>query len=253
MTSSTNIALVTGGTGGIGKEINRRLLADGYKIVAADMTVPEELSGKQDPEQPEGVLLYRMDVRDSESVDACIAFCVSQGRLKTVINCAGLLRHGEIEDVTDDALATVWDVNAAGATRVCRAASPHLTEGASIVNISSITGRVGRMRGGSMYGASKAAMEAFTKYLAVEFAPRGVRVNAVAPGFIAVLPMSPSMRFIAHADNDQDALAWCQAQSPMGRTGRPEEMAGPVAFLVSDDASFITGHVLVADGGVAAV
>lgn len=246
------VALVTGGTGGIGREINRRLVAAGYIVVAADMNVPPEASGLQSPEDPAGVRRFGVDIRDSGAVDRCIAFCVSLGRLKVVVNCAGILRHGLVEDITDDALDMVWGVNLAGAARVCRAASPHLEAGASIINISSVTAKIGRMRGGAMYGASKAALEAFTRYLAIELAPRGIRVNAVAPGFIAVLPMSNSMRFIAHADNDQDALAWCIAQTPLSRAGKAEEIAGPVAFLASQDASFITGHVLMVDGGVTA-
>jgi len=252
MTDLKNVALVTGGTGGIGREINKRFIDAGYIVVAADMNVPPDDSSRQAADQPKGVFLYRMDVRNSKDVDACIAYCASLGRLKVVVNCAGLLRHGLVEDITDDALNTVWDVNIAGAARVCRAASPHLSEGASIINISSVTGSIGRMRGGAMYGSSKAALDALTKYLAIELAPRGIRVNAIAPGFIAVLPMSTSMRFIAHADNDQDALAWCIGQTPMARPGRADEIAGPVLFLSSDDASYITGHVMMVDGGVTA-
>ncbi|MFT3730667.1 MAG: SDR family oxidoreductase [Hyphomicrobium sp.] len=252
MTGDKKVALVTGGTGGIGREINRRFVDAGYVVVAADMNVPPELSAKPAEDQPKGVWLYAMDVRDGGQVDSCVDFCASLGSLHVVVNCAGLLRHGLIEDVTDDALKTVWDVNIAGAARVCRAASPHLKAGASIINISSVTATIGRMRGGSMYGSSKAALEALTRYLAIELAPRGIRVNAIAPGFIAVLPMSASMRFIAHADNDQDALAWCIEQTPMARPGRADEIAGPVLFLASDDASYITGHVMMVDGGVTA-
>lgn len=252
MTDRKAVALVTGGTGGIGREINKRFVDAGYIVVAADMNVPIALSERPATDQPEGVWLYRADVRDGGAVDACVAFSASLGKLKVVVNCAGLLRHGLLEDITDDALNTVWDVNVAGAARVSRAASLHLSEGASIINISSVTAKIGRMRGGAMYGSSKAALEAFTRYLAVELAPRGIRVNAIAPGFIAVLPMSPSMRFIAHADNDQDALKWCIDQTPMARPGRADEIAGPVLFLASDDASFITGHTLMVDGGVTA-
>jgi 3-oxoacyl-[acyl-carrier protein] reductase len=252
MSNARKVALVTGGTGGIGREINKRLVEAGYAVVAADMAVSPEQSRKPDAIQPDGVWLFRADVRNSKDVDDCIGFCVSLGQLHVIVNCHGLLRHGLIEDVTDDALDTVWNVNLAGAARVCRAASPHLKSGASIINISSVTAKIGRMRGGCMYGASKAALEAFTRYLAIELAPRGIRVNAIAPGFISVLPMSASMRFIAHADNDEDALRWCIDETPMGRPGRADEISGPVVFLVSEDASYITGHVLMVDGGVTA-
>ncbi len=252
MSDKKKVALVTGGTGGIGREINARLIGAGYVVVAADIAVVPEQSREPDTVQPGGVWLFRVDVRDSKSVDECIAFCTSLGQLHVIVNCHGLLRHGLIEDLTDDSLDTVWDVNLAGSARVCRAASPHLKSGASIINISSVTAKIGRMRGGCMYGASKAALEAFTRYLAIELAPRGIRVNAIAPGFIAVLPMSASMRFIAHADNDQDALRWCIDETPMGRPGKADEIAGPVLFLASDDASYITGHVMMVDGGVTA-
>ncbi len=244
------VALVTGGTGGIGRRINERLVQDGYAVVAADMAVEASDNGKPAGDQPAGVTLHRIDVMDQTSVDACIAYCTSLGELRAIVNCAGILRHGYVEDLTEEAINTVWQTNLGGAARVCKAASPHLTSGASIVNISSVTAWIGRMPGGSLYGASKAALEAFTRYLASEMAPRGIRVNALAPGFIEVLPMSPSMRFIANSDNDEDAIKWLVSHVPMARMGQPEEMAGPVSFLLSDDASYITGHVLLADGGL---
>jgi 3-oxoacyl-[acyl-carrier protein] reductase len=246
----TRVALVTGGTGGIGRQINRRLAEDGYKVVAADMAVETGDNGKPAPDQPDGVIVHQIDVMDQSSVDACIAHCASLGDLQAVVNCAGILRHGFVEDITEEAINTVWQTNLGGAARVCKAASPYLKSGASIVNISSVTAWIGRMPGGSLYGASKAALEAFTRYLASEMAPRGIRVNALAPGFIEVLPMSPSMRFIANSDNDEDAIKWLVSHVPMARMGQPEEMAGPVSFLLSDDASYITGHVLLADGGL---
>lgn len=244
------VALVTGGTGGIGRELNKRLVKDGYIVVAADMTVDPSDNSQPAPDQPEGIYLHQVDVMNQHSVDTCIAACVSLGELQGVVNCAGILRHGFVEDITEEAINTVWQTNLGGAARVCKAASPHLSKGASIVNISSVTAWIGRMPGASLYGASKAALEAFTRYLASELAPRGIRVNALAPGFIEVLPMSPSMRFISGADNDEDAMEWLVSQVPMARMGQPEEMAGPVSFLLSEDASYITGHVLLADGGL---
>lgn len=248
--SKERVALVTGGIGGIGTEICRRLSADGYLVIAADSGVPEEENGSQYDGLPSGVLKHHIDIRDPDSVNACLAATAARGGLRGLVNCAGILRHGQIKDITEEGMRTVWDVNLAGMVRVCREARPHMAPGSAIVNISSVTASIGRLRGGGIYGASKAAMEAFTRYLAHELAPHGIRVNALAPGFIGVYPMSPSMRYIASGDTDDEAVDWLLTHIPMGRMGRPEEMAGPCSFLLSEDASYITGHVLLADGGV---
>ena len=244
------VALVTGGVGGIGSEINRRLVRDGFHVVAADSAVDPKDNGQPWAGAESGVTVHNIEVRDPESVEFCVAAAAALGPLMGIVNCAGIVRHGLVEDITEDAMRAVWDVNLAGMVRVCRAARPHLTRGAAIVNISSLTASMGRLQGASIYGASKAAMEGFTRYLAYELAPHGIRVNALAPGFIEVLPMSESMRFIAYADSDEGAMEWLIPHIPLGRLAAPAEMAGPVSFLLSDDASYITGHVLLADGGV---
>ena len=118
-----------------------------------------------------------------------------------------------------------------------------MTAGGAIVNISSITGYIGRLRGASLYGASKAGLVAFTRYLAVELAPKGIRVNGLAPGYIDV-PMSPSMRAIS---GGEDAV---RKQVPLDRLGGTEEMAEIVEFLLSDRSSYINGETILADGGV---
>ncbi len=248
----TNIAVVTGGTGGIGREICLRLVADGFQVLAGDIGVAPADNGAPATDICEGVFLHHLDVTSEESAKACIDHAAGMGTLKAVVNCAGILSHGLIEDINEADYQLVWNVNVIGAMHVCKAASPHLGDGGAIVNISSVTSAVGRMPGASAYGASKAGLNAFTRYLANELAPRGIRVNCLAPGYIKVLPMSPSMQFIATADNEDDAVAWCEAQAPMGRMADPAEMAGPVSFLISDDASFITGQTLFADGGVTA-
>lgn len=249
----TGVVLVTGGTGGIGTQICRRLSADGYLVVAADAGLPADARAVPLPDIADGVTGCNVDIRDAGSVAACVQAAVARGPLHGVVNCAGLLRHGRVDEITEEGLATVWDVNVAGMVRVCRAAVPHMRPGGAIVNISSVTAGIGRLRGGGIYGASKAGMEAFTRYLAHELAPAGIRVNALAPGFIEVLPMSPSMRFIASGDTDAEAIAWLESHISMRRMGQPEEMAGPTAFLLSADASYITGHVLRADGGVVGI
>ena len=244
------VALVTGGTGGIGSEICDRLVQDGFQVLAGDLGVDTADNGKPAPGLADGVFLHHLDVASEDSARACVDYAAQLGELAAVVNCAGILSHGLIDDITEADYELVWRVNVIGAMHVCKAASPHLGEGAAIVNISSVTSAVGRMPGASAYGASKAGLNAFTRYLACELAPRGIRVNCLAPGYIKVLPMSPSMRFIATADNDDDAIAWCERQAPLGRMADPAEMAGPVSFLLSDDASFITGQTLFADGGV---
>jgi len=198
----------------------------------------------------ETVSVHAIDIRDEASIATCVTHAAGLGNLTALVNCAGILRHGLIENITEEGMRTVWDVNVAGMVRVCKAARPHMRPGSAIVNISSVTASIGLLRGGGIYGASKAAMESFTRYLAYELAPHGIRVNALAPGYIGVFPMSASMRYIAYGDTDEEAVAWLEKTIPMGRMGKPEEMAGPCAFLLSDDASYITGHVLLADGGV---
>ena len=244
------IAAVTGGTGGIGSEICARLVADGFIVLAGDLGVAEEENGSPASSLPDGVFLHHLDVASRQSCANYIDHAAGMGELAAVVNCAGILSHGLIEDVTEDDYHLVWNVNVVGAMRICQSASPLIRQGGAVVNISSITSAVGRMPGASAYGASKAGLNAFTRYLAYELAPRGIRVNCLAPGYIKVLPMSPSMRFIAAADTDEDAIVWCEKQAPLGRMAEPREMAGPVSFLLSDDASFITGQTIYADGGV---
>lgn len=247
---SRSVVLVTGGTGGIGTEIARRLSADGHAVLAADVAEKATGTARPLPQIAEHVFGCHIDIRDPASVDACVDVAAALGPLHGVVNCAGLLRHGRLADITEEGMETVWDVNVAGMIRVCRAAVPHMRAGGAIVNISSVTGSIGRLRGGGIYGASKAAMDAMTRYLAHELAPAGIRVNALAPGFIEVLPMSPSMRFIASGETDAQAIDWLVGHIPMKRMGTAGEMAGPTAFLLSADASYITGQVLHADGGV---
>ena len=139
----------------------------------------------------------------------------------------------------------MWSVNVFGTGRVVKACVPHMGEGAAIVNIGSIAGRVGRFAGTGMYSATKSGLDGRTRVLACELAPRGVRVNCVAPGFIQV-PMGPEWERMS---GGEDTLA---SQVPLGRLGRVSEIAEVVAFLLSDAASYVTGTTVMVDGGVAA-
>lgn len=240
----TDVAIVTGGAGGIGKAINRRLAGEGYTVLAGDLA---EALERDDPSSDNSSILgVEMDVRDQASVDAAIASAVARGRLRAVVNCAGLVRFTPVAEAGEDEMDILWRVNVAGMARVNKACAPHLGEGSAIVNIASLTGLIGRLTGASMYGASKAGVMAYTRYLACELAGRGVRVNCLAPGYIAV-PMSPSMRAVS---GGEEALI---PTVPLKRLGTVDEMAEVVEFLLSDRASYITGATLVADGGVTAL
>jgi 3-oxoacyl-[acyl-carrier protein] reductase len=234
------VALVTGGAGGICQATARRLVRSGYTVLAGDLAAAD-LPGAEGP----GITAHELDVSSPESVAAYTAAGAALGEIRAVVNCAGIVRFTPLDDFDDAAASRVWEVNVAGAARVSAAAAPHMQSGSAIVNLSSVTGAIGRLTGASMYGASKAGVDAMTRYLACELAPRGIRVNALAPGYIRV-PMSPSMQAVSGGDEE------VVKQVPLGRLGEPEEMAEVIEFLLSDRASYITGTTLYADGGVVA-
>lgn len=253
MTSQKTI-LVTGGTGGIGTAINERLVGEGYRVVAADMNVDPAQNGTLQRTGSVEVYVHQLEVQDRENVAACVnkAVEIGGGTLHGIVNCHGIVRHTPIDTVDDPQMDLVWQVNVAGSARMCQAAVPYLEAGGSIINISSVTASLGRLPGASMYGASKSALETFTRYLACELAERDIRVNAIAPGFILALPLSPSMRAIGWGGTEEQVVARLKAEIPMSRFGTCAEIADSVEFLLSPRASYITGTTLMVDGGVAA-
>jgi len=235
----TDVAIVTGAAGGIGQAINRRLAEVGFTVLAGDLATA---LAADDPASGDGQIVgAELDVRDQASVDAAVARAAALGVVKGVVNCAGIVRFTEVLEAREADMDALWHVNVAGMARVNKAAAPHLGSGSAIVNVASLTGLMGRLRGGSLYGASKAGVIAYTRYLAVELAPL-TRVNCIAPGYIDV-PMSPSMRAIS---GGEEALV---PTIPLGRLGGTNEMADIVEFLLSRRSSYITGTTIVADGG----
>lgn len=243
--SDRPVVLVTGSAGALGSEMCRQFLAEGYAVVVSD--VREEAAAAVahalDP-SGEHVLCVAMDVGSTPSVDAGIAATVSRfGRLDVLVNNAGNFRQASTKDYSDEDWRFITNVHLDGAFRCCRAAYPHLIASPypTIVSISSIAVRVG-LPGRLAYSVSKAGLEALTRVLAVEWAPDGIRVVGVAPGFTE----TANRVFVDGKEITREAFA--QAV-PLKRTGRPEEQASVVVFLASERASYINGQTIVVDGG----
>jgi len=236
--------IVTGGAGVIGQAICRSLREAGFSPVAFDL---ESAIGSAARNGLENVQAVTVDVTDRDSVDTGVRSVLDPGeKLAGLVNCAGVLRDTYLGDIKEENMEFMFQVNIAGMARVTDACAPHLADGrAAIVNIGSLTGHFGRFRGASVYGATKAGVSAYTRYLAEELAPRGIRVNNVAPGVIRA-PMSPSMAAVSGGEEVSAGYAMLK------RIGEPEEVANAVTFLISDKASFITAQTLLVDGGVVA-
>ena len=235
--------MVTGGAGCIGLAICRRLRDSGWAPVALDLGAQIRSVG-WDEDRNRGIASVEGDVTARASIEAAAA-ALGDEPLAGLVNCAGVLRDTFLGRVGDAAMDHMFQVNVAGMARVTDVLAPRLADRSAIVNIGSLTGHIGRFVGGSVYGATKAGVAAYTAYLAVELAGRGIRVNNVAPGVIRA-PMSPSM---AAVSGGEEASA---AHTILGRIGEPEEVAEVVEFLLSARASYITAQTILVDGGFVA-
>jgi 3-oxoacyl-[acyl-carrier protein] reductase len=238
------VAIITGGARGIGKAIGLAFVREGAKVCLVDVdkgileTTKNEIrkSGKE-------IIAFACDITKSAGVIATMnQVQKTLGRIDILVNNAGIIRRGTIETVTEEDWDRVIEVNLKGTFNCCKAVAGIMKKQGygKIINVSSIAGKMGDITSAPGYGPSKAGVDALTKTLARQLAPYGINVNAVSP----------------HAIETEMSAQWSEerrkeiiASIPLGRLGKPEDVANAVLFLVSDEASFVTGEILDMNGG----
>ena len=228
--------LVVGGTSGIGAGIAQAFLQVGARVTLTGATHQEVKRAEQDLSLS-GAQVHLLDVRQMDAVQALMD---GLAQLDVLVNCAGVIRR--VDEHDPEVFAQVLDINLQGTMRTCSAARPLLAKSkGSIVNTASMLSFFG---GGLVpaYSASKGGVAQLTKSLAIAYASEGVRVNAIAPGWIAT-PLTQALQ------EDPERSAAILGRTPMARWGTPDDVAGPVLFLAGPQAAFVTGVVLPVDGG----
>jgi 3-oxoacyl-[acyl-carrier protein] reductase len=251
MSDESRVAIVTGGAGGIGESVARVLGQRGVQVAIADMredaaeTTARRLQG-------EGLSARAVvaDISDEASVAAMVDKVIGWwGRIDILVNNAGVESSKPFLEISVEEYERVMRINTTGAWICCQAVIPVMLrqKSGSIVNVSSVAGQLGGgLLGTSAYSTSKGAIIALTKALAREFGKSGIRVNAVAPSMTMTDFVQRQLARLEPGTQERVI-----AMTPMGRTGQPAEIASVIAFLASDDASFVTGHTYNVDGGTA--
>ena len=237
------VALVTGAASGLGRAIAAGLAEAGARVRCVD----RDTAGNEEVANSigEAADAYTADVTDAEAIAAAVDGLVeAAGRIDVLVNSAGIGGRSPALDYPEDLWDSVMEINLRGTFLACRAAGRHMVSAGSgsIINIASVGGLAG-FPGSLGYQASKGGVVALTRTLAIEWAPQGVRVNAIAPS------QFESAIVLAQWEKEPDMRARWESRTPLGRIGQPDEIVGPAIFLASDAAAMVTGHILAVDGG----
>jgi len=237
------VALVTGASGGIGRATAIALAAEGARLVLGDIADLEATAQAVFEAGDLPAVSVRLDVTSRSDAEAAVARAIEQyGRLDILVNNAGVGRPSPIAEVTDELWDWILDINLKGPFICARAAAPHLGPGSAIVNVASLAGRASSPAMACAYSASKAGLLGLTRHLAKELGPRGIRVTAVNPGVVMTSLVADNYP-PGHLERVVETI-------PLGRASGPEEVASVIVFLASDDAGYVTGASVDANGGI---
>lgn len=244
MRLENKVVIITGAGSGIGRETALLFAREGAKVVAVDINEERGKEIVEDVEKFGGEAIFiKLDVSNWEQPkEVCDYVKNKYGKIDALINCAGIIRDALVQKMTEDQWDSVIDVNLKGPFNCIRAVVDVMIEHGTgvIINVSSIVGLYGNI-GQANYAAAKAGLIGITKALAKELGKKGIRVNAVAPGFIET-PMTAKV--------PEKILRMMEEKTPLGRLGKPDDVAYALLYLVSDEANFVNGAVLSVDGGL---
>jgi NAD(P)-dependent dehydrogenase (short-subunit alcohol dehydrogenase family) len=238
------VALVTGGASGIGKATAELFAREGARVAVADYSVDGRDTVLAIKNAGGEAIFVSVDVSDSGQVAKMAEAAIhAYGRIDILFNGAGVLYYGTVLETDEQAWNRVISINLTGTYLCCRAVLPHMIRqgGGSIINVASTVGAHDACANAVAYVTSKGGVTLFTKAMAIDHAKQGVRINALVPGATDTPMIRKALT--------PEALEALAASQPIGRLGRPEELAKAVLFLASDDASFVTGSAMYVDGG----